>query len=223
MPGQFLNGSDGALANDRRLKGFYDQLQRNGVKLQHQFQLAIDVPSNRNVDTVLQRLTMYAQGAELPSRTQNFAEIQYLAYSFNVPSNMEMSNELTVTINCQKKLNIRHALLAWMNQISASDILGGGSGGGPKNLSTTDVIGTGFIYLMDDRFDDADFTYILEGLYPTNVGEAEVSNASADIVTFSASFKYQFWHVAEGGNYATAANSGTEAPVFFAIQSDASE
>ena len=204
MAGQFLTGGAGV---STRLQDFYEKLRQGGVKLQHQYQLRIDLPNNFSPMSdgnaeISQReinsIAMWAQSATLPSRTQNSAEIQYLAYTFNVPSNMEMSNELTVTINVQKKLNIRHALLGWMSSISHADILAGGNGEGPKSLSNSNVTGTGRIYLLDDEFEKADYIYELIGLYPSNVGEAEMSNVGADIVTFEATFRYQFWRVLNG-------------------------
>jgi hypothetical protein len=202
----------------KKLNDFYQKLRTGGVALQHQYQLLIDPPlgSPQNVVEAFRDVTMWAQSATVPSRTQNFADIQYLGFPFNVPSNFEMSNEISFTINTQKTMDVRHALLAWMNNISGADILGGQSGGGDKSLNELNVAGTAKIVLLDDKFEDGKFTYELVGFYPTVVGEAEVTNTAAEIVTFEATFKYQFWRVLKGVPN-EADNGSQELKVFKAI------
>ena len=92
------------MAYPKNLNEFYTELKNKGVKLTHQFQLQILGTGIDAVDSALENITMWAQGAEAPGRTQNTQDIQYLGYPFNVPTNFLMTNELALTINCEAVL-----------------------------------------------------------------------------------------------------------------------
>jgi len=173
----------------KNLNEFYTELKNNGVKLTHQFQLSIVGTGIDSVDKALENLTMWVQGAQVPGRTQNVADLPYLGYTFNVPTNMIMTNEMTVTINADQQLKIHDAIIFWAGTISDPDIDGGAAGGGIKTASTA----TGRMDLFNDKMDTVLHTFKLVGIYPAEIGVIEFTNADPEIATFDVTFRYQYW------------------------------
>jgi len=181
------------MAYPKNLNEFYADIKEKGVMLQHQYQLQILGTGIDKVDKYLENITMWAQGTELPGRQQNFQDIAYLGYPFNVPTNFTMTNQLALTINCDGGLEIREALLFWKGIISDPDIEGGSAGGGIKVPTEAKAI----LDLFNDRMDTRTHSYELIGLYPTDVGNVAFSNANPQIATLPVTFKFQYWKTAE--------------------------
>lgn len=182
----------------RNLQEFYRELYTKGVRLSHQFQLTVSNTGIGEVDNALQDISMWAQGASTPSRTQNEATISYLGYPFKVPTNFVMSNSLDLTVNADSDLKIRDALLTWMATISDPDIEGGTAGGGIKSISTA----VGRLDLFDDKMETIVHSYRLVGMFPTLVGEIALSNTpDVTIATFPAKFSYQYWVTDKSPNF----------------------
>ena len=184
------------MAYPKTLNEFYTELKNKGVKLTHQFQLQILGTGINLVDKALEHITMWAQGAEAPGRTQNTQDIQYLGYPFNVPTNFLMTNELALTINCEADLKIRDALFYWKGTISDPDIEGGSAGGGIKTVSPA----KGILDLFNDRMDTVTHRFELMGIYPTVVGPITTTNVDPGIATFNGTFKFQYWKTSETPN-----------------------
>lgn len=183
------------MADVKELNQFYNQLKDVGTRLTHQYQLSLsNVPAPAGA--ALEQITLWAEGANLPGRTQNTQDIQYLGYPFNVPTNFTMTNELTCNIRCDSNLEIREALLFWMGIISDPDVGGASASGGIKTASRANAI----LDLYNDRMDTVTHTYELVGVYPTNIGEIDLSNSEPSIATFGATFKYQFWKTTTSPN-----------------------
>jgi hypothetical protein len=185
----------------KTLNEFYSRLINQGVKLQHQFQLSIiGAPdTGGTVDRLLEDITMWAQGADVPGRTQNTSDIQYLGYPFNVPTNFTMTNTLELTINSSQDMGIRDALFFWKGLISDPHIEGGSTGGGIKTASTAQ----GILDLYNQTMDTPTHTYELVGIYPIVVGDATMSNVDPGIVTFPVTFKYQYWKLVKQPNFSS--------------------
>ena len=184
------------MAFPKNLSEFYATLRGRGAKLTHQFQFNIINTGVSEVDTLLNEITMWAKGATVPGRKQNYAPINYLAYEFSVPTNFTMTNEITMEINCDSAMRVRDALLLWESIFSDPDIEGGSTGGGIKNVSPA----VGKLYLFNDKMDTVTHEYDLVGMFPTDVGDITTSNVEANIATFSATFKYQYWKTVKSPN-----------------------
>jgi len=177
------------MANPRPLSDLYTQLTNIGVKLSHQYQLSFsNVPTP--IASKTEDITLWAAGANLPGRTQNVTDISYLGFAFNVDTNFSMTNDLQCTIYCDANLSLRESLLFWMGLSSDPDVGGLSAGGGIKTASTV----RGILDLYNDRMDTITHTYELIGIRPIVVGDSILSNENAEIMSFDAQFKYQFWN-----------------------------
>jgi len=181
------------MAYPKNLNEFYAELKQKGVKLQHQYQLQILGTGIAKVDEILENITMWAQGTELPGRQQNFQDIPYLGYPFNVPTNFTMTNQMALTINCDADMSIREALLFWKGVISDPAIEAGSAGGGIKTPTEAKAI----LDLFNDRMDTRTHSYELIGLYPLDVGNVAFTNAAPGIATLPVTFKFQYWKTNE--------------------------
>lgn len=171
------------------LNAFFTELKNKGVKLSHQFQISFQLNGVGSVSDTLNDISMWAQGAQVPGRTQNIAPISYLGYEYNVPTNMAMTNTLTLTINADQNLSIRDAFLFWSGTVSDADVGGQSAGGGNKTVSSSMAT----LDLFNDKMTQITHTYELHGIFPTEIGTMDFSHADASIVTFDAIFQYQYW------------------------------
>jgi hypothetical protein len=179
------------MADHKTLQDFYNVLRNEGVRLQHQWQFSLIFPPAFTVEAaeILKDITMWAQGSTVPGRTQNIGQISYLAYEFNVPTNMTMTNNLTLTFNADAGNKIRTAMLDWMSKMSKPAILANESGEGDKKLGGVEAR----IDLLDDKLENIVDSYRLVGIFPQIIGDITLSNSTADIATFDVTFQYQFW------------------------------
>lgn len=175
----------------------YNILEKEGLRVTGQYQISIiGAPIAESILKEINNLTFFATGSELPSRTQNFAQMYYLGYEFQQATNMTWSNELTMTINCDAFLKLRDALLFWEGITTNPYIKNGAKGDGIKTASPAMVL----IDLFDQTMTQCVETYVLYGAVPSNIGTMTLSNNGDGIAMFDCGFKYQFWSALPGGS-----------------------
>jgi hypothetical protein len=178
------------MADVKNLNEFYSILRARGARLNHQFQMQV-ISNVGSVDDALSDITMWAAGSELPSRTLNVADIAYMGYTLGVPSNVEMSRTLELTIRCDRDMEVRNAFLAWQ-KVFASIVIGSelDNGGGDKSIPDGRVE----LFLLEENMKTVEETYVLAGAFPTEVGTMELSNEDPTIATFSVTLQFQYWY-----------------------------
>lgn len=181
------------MADVKQMISFYEYLTNVGVRLTHQFQMSVVGTNNLppEVEKNLKDVTFWAQGTQLPGRTQNEAPISYLGYTFNVPTNFVMTNQLNFTVNTPFDMHVREGFLAWMAHASAPDIEDNTVqlGGGDKRIPSTVIV----LDLLNYELTDKVATYELYGAYPTDVGVIELTNADPTIASFTVTLRFQLW------------------------------
>jgi hypothetical protein len=184
------------MSDVKNLQNFYNVLKTQGVRLTHQYQLNFTIGNNAGLPSIVNDqfgdVTIWAEGSQVPGREQNVTEMFYLGYPFIIPTNMIMTNELSLNIRVQNDMSLHTAMLAWKATISDPDIENGATGGGDKTLR--DVRAR--MDLLDDKMETIVASYEMIGIYPTNVGSIEFSNSNADVATFASTFRFQYWRVA---------------------------
>jgi hypothetical protein len=177
----------------KTLNNFMNEMKTKGLRKQNQFQIVITT-GDADIDDTLQNITMWANNAELPERTQNFAEVFYHGYPFQQPTNMTMTQETAMTIKSDGDGEIRRACLAWEAKTSNPAITDGAMGEGDKKIPTA---GNVRILCFADDMETVTEIYKLVGASVMTVGALEFSNENADIATFELTIKYQYWELEE--------------------------
>lgn len=192
----------------KNLNNLYNQLARSGVRLTHQYQFAFAGISQmehgndyingldggkRKIKDILNDITIWADGASIPSITQNTTEMLYLGYPLVIPTNMTMSQDLQLNIKCDYDMYL-HGAFVRLSQNHSNPIINVdelGNFGGDKSIENKDIMG--ILRLYDGDFQNIQKEYMLHGIMITDVGEVAFSNNTPDIAQFSVSFKYQYW------------------------------
>lgn len=175
----------------KSLNTFFQNLIEKNARLKHQFQMYITTGIG-SIDDAFKDVTMWAKSTAIPTLTQSTAEFPYLGVKFKIPTTFEFSQEITLEIVNDSDNTIRNGMLEWLNTVSNTDIIGGGSGEGVKTLP-----GASYIRLELYKPDLSTIveTYKLHGVFPQEVGELGVSNETPELSTFSAKFAYQFFEI----------------------------
>ena len=150
-----------------------------------------------DIDKVFEDLTMYAQGFEVPTRTQEYVEVQFKGYPVPVPSLLKMGQDHTLTINADVDGELRRACLAWQAKISDPAISDGSVFTGDRRVNNKSVMR---VLLLDNDMMTVTETYKLIGVKPQEVGPLAISNTGGDVATFTLSFKSLYWEIENSNN-----------------------
>ena len=177
-----------AETNPITLNEFYTTL-KDGVMTRHQFQLVFNSKGVSGRD-----FSVYAESTTLPGSKITAEAVFFYGIPFQVPSNLNYDQEWSVVIRCDKKANIRGKLEDWMNQIVS---LYDSSAGNYKGVIPSDTVD---VMLLDPSLKNSTRTYVLEGLFPTTLGELSLDHKDSGVQTFTTTFAFQYWWVknAEG-------------------------
>lgn len=66
---------------------FLDKLTTNQVRTTNMFEMEVS-SGYSDVDAILKDITMYGHGFQLPSRTQNYADVGFKGMMIPVPTNL---------------------------------------------------------------------------------------------------------------------------------------
>ena len=175
----------------KSLQQFMTSMQKKGVRTQNLFQLEI-ITGYSDVDKSLEDFTIWAETAEVPGRQQEFAEIPYQGYPFQIPTKMTMTQDHSFTVRSDAYGDIRKAFLKWMSYVSDPAIGEGSKLGGDKRIPVTASIR---MFMMDSNMEDILETYKLVGCAVMEVGTLGMTNADVAIATFDVQIKSQYWEL----------------------------
>jgi hypothetical protein len=175
----------------KSLQTFLNRIQKNGIRTQNQFELDI-FSGYSEVDKVLEDVTLYAEGAALPTRTITYGDVPFKAYPFKIPTNMTMGQEHSLTIKCDLNGDIRKAFLKWQSYMIDGAISNGSFLGGDRRIPANSFVR---MHLLGADMEKIIETYKLIGVGVSEVGELTLSNADATVATFSVGLVSQYWEL----------------------------
>lgn len=198
------------------MNSFYDVIKKDGVLINNRYKLTLLFDDSAPIkqaflqaqgdigyditSTNFSNITIWADGAKLPSRTQNVAEFKYQGFPIQYPTNFTFEQDFELNMRSDEKLKYRNAFLAWQNAISASDFNGdlgwGVAGGGHKNPALANC--KAYVEIFNQSMQEALETYTLHGVFPTTVGTLELTNDEPVIATYNLQLKCQYWTVGSG-------------------------
>jgi len=163
------------------LQSFYNAINTYGGFLtQHQFQLYIPNLNNGQV--------VYVQSAELPGKAITTGETHLMGFPIKVATGITYTQEWPITVRCDQGMSIRTSFENWSNQIAS---LAANAGGALGTLaSNVDAQ----MYLLGEDNQTIEATYILKGVYPTNIGATTFEQGSNGIATFNVTLTFQYWY-----------------------------
>jgi hypothetical protein len=128
----------------------------------------------------------YITTSKLPGKTIYNVKVAYMGLEFNIPGAVQYtgSDSWDVEIRADEGMNIRSAIDGWQRAIFNHEN-SGGAYGVPTQLAVLHLLG------KDDKMLRS---YTLHGIYPKSIGDIQYDRTNAgDVVTFTATFAYQFW------------------------------
>lgn len=187
----------------KNLNDYYSELATTGLRLQHQFQVIFSPTADADWPTSLANVSFYAEGVNIPGRTQNKQDISYLGFPFKLPTTTVFDENITLTMRCDAGETgslLRNQLLKWMNVASNIALANGlsdsaSTGGGVKRIPANSKIR---LMLLSSDLQEVTETYELFGAFPTSIGQMNMSNATADVATFETVFVYQYFTINPG-------------------------
>jgi hypothetical protein len=197
---------------------FYTNLVQNAPILKNQFYvtLAGDFPAyggNYQLDMgeIDTAFHFYARGAKLPRYTMSTAELSFHGQKFTIPTIVKFEHEYSINVYCDKKLMLWKYFKNWIDEMSQFSQSGGvemdGILRGVRGVPNTQL----WLQLLTDPMfnsptqsapgdDTIVDTYIMEGMFPTSVGELEWSHDNAEVQTFQLGFSYQYFYPKSEGD-----------------------
>lgn len=178
----------------KALNEYLNRLSTNQIRTTNMFEMYITTGYS-DIDAVLQNITMYGQGFEIPQRVTNYSEVGFKGYMVNVPTNQSMGTQHSITVNADTDGEIRRAFLAWQSKTWDPDIAGGSVFSGDRRINTGSIIR---IQLLDNDMQAISEVYKLIGVRIEEVGTMSVSNTDASISQFTVSFRSVYWQIEPG-------------------------
>jgi len=175
----------------KSLNKFLNEVQQKGVRLQNYYELEI-ISGYDDVDKVLEKIDIWAETAEVPSRTQEYTDLPYNGYPLQIPTTFLMQNEHALTIRSDMHGNIRKAFLKWMAYVTDPAISQGSGLGGDKRIPANSYVR---MHLLASDMETRVETYKLMGVGVQEVGIMSLSNATAEVATFDVTLKSQFHEI----------------------------
>jgi len=188
-------------ANEYNIQAFYNQIMKTRPMLYgYQFILEFvqggqmgndaigyeqfDLFNNReNPDT---NFTYYAQSASLPKFQINKATASYYGTQFRVPTVIQYDHDYNVKILIEQDMIMYERLRLWMKKISDLRL----NGGGIKTIPSVAMR----LNLLDSTHQYFTTSYVLEGVWPTNIPTISLEYKQDDNnpIMLDCKFKYQY-------------------------------
>lgn len=158
---------------------FYNTAQQKEFSRKFQFRV-------QSLGPLTEQDMCYITTSKLPGKTIYNVKVAYMGLDFNIPGAVQYtgSDAWDLTFRADEGMNIRSAIDGWQSAIFSHQA-SGGAYGVPTQQATLTLLGKNDAPLR---------SYILHGIYPVKIGEIEYDRTNAgDVVTFNATFAYQFW------------------------------
>lgn len=172
---------------------FFDAITHNTIRNTNSFEMYATSGYN-DIDQVLEGVTMFGKGFEIPSRDIEYAPVSFKGYEVGnaVPTRLVMGNEHTVTINADFAGNLRRAFLAWQGRVIDPAISLGSVLSGDRRVNNKSCIR---IHLLDWNMSDVAEVYKMLNVKIKTVGPLNVTNEGGEVATFDVTFNSSYWEI----------------------------
>lgn len=198
--------------NQYNMQGFYNQLMKHSPML-YKYQFVVEFIQGgsmndgygeqsftlfNNSQEADQNFSYYAQSASLPKFSVQKAKAAFYGNEFRVPTVIQYEHDWSIKVLLEQDMIMYDKLRAWMDIIS--DLKN--NGGGLKTIPNINMR----ILLLNSQHTEFTTSYVLTGVWPTNVGEIGLAYKQDDgeAKTIDLKIKYQYCY--EDPNFDTKAD-----------------
>lgn len=150
------------------------------------------------------QMTSFARSASLPSYSLGTVEVKFQAQTLRLAGPAEFEGTWSTSFLCDEAHSIRHKFLSWMSVAYDPSTM---SHGAPSQYKDDRCQ----IHQLD-RAGNSISVYNFIGLFPSNVGQIEVSHENVEPEQFEVTFTYDYWILnaqnASGGLFLSIAENG---------------
>jgi len=173
------------MGNVQSLQGFYSYISSTPQRLQNQFQLTV-TSSSVSSPVLGPSFAFYCTATSLPGKQISAEEIAYQGIKFKLPGIVNYGDSWNVTVHCDNAMVVRTTFEQWMNIFSNIQYGGGGQKTVPTDLARID--------LLTPDMQNIASTYVMAGIFPSQIGDLQLSYDAATPSTFDVTFAYQYWY-----------------------------
>jgi len=144
--------------------------------------------------TELKNISFYVNTTTLPGKNLERADVFHYGLNFKKPSRMVYTDTIALDMRVDADLNIHKSISQWMD--SFFDIAKGGAG--DRRLPQYNIK----MYILDKNLNpvEGSKTIILAGVYPSNIGDINLTHEGSAIAICPVEFTYQYWYYEEDGD-----------------------
>ena len=146
-----------------------------------------------------EKVTAFARTATLPAFKISKVEIPFQTQKWRIAGTAEFDGSWEVKFLCDEGHAIRNKLMVWMQREYDPSIM--------RNGAPVEYKADNIRVIQLDRSSQAVVQYQFVGMFPSEVGNIELSHETSDSPEqFSCTFTYDYWTVAGGSTSANADN-----------------
>lgn len=146
------------------------------------------------VDSVLKNAMIFGQSFTIPQRTVNYATVSFKGYDITniVPTNIDMTKEMSIEMLDDINGSYRRAFLAWMNHVMNFDISGGSVFEGDRGVNDNAIIRLK-LFGRDNK--TISQIYKFYNVTVKNVSETQLQYSGGDTSKFTVQFGCTYWEL----------------------------
>lgn len=166
------------------INDYFDKMQKRDFLREMQYR--VTVLNYGDIAVTLDDL-VYLKTGDIPSRTITQVPVPFMGLNFSVPGTVQYPGTMNLTFYCDQPQIIRSTFEA-MSYAAFDDRYSGGS----YTVQRTDTL----IFQTFDNAGPENITtqYLLEGIYPTEVGAITMdTTGNGQTTTLSVTIAYQYW------------------------------
>lgn len=183
------------------LQEFLNAATSDTIRCTNTFELEC-ISGYPDVDKIIDKVTMFGQNINLPTRSVEYAPVSYKGYEIPnlVPTRLVMQNDHSMTVLADINGENRRMFLAWMGKVINPNIEDGSVFEGDRGVNPQSTIR---IRLFDKDNKTPVETIKFYNVTIRNVGEIALDYNGGDAAKFTVDFSSTYWQIEEAkkGNF----------------------
>lgn len=180
----------------KSLNDFYNLLSTTPPRLSHQYQVLLFPPEELNgkAKSILNNVSYFCTSTNVPGRGIETADLTYFGMKFSIPRIIKLENSIRLSFWVDRDSMLRNALIDWSTvhvNLDRKTGIQNSNLGGIKTIPASSIE----LHLLNEQLNAVIEIYKLYGVFPTEIGNLELKQEGADILTFETTFVYQYYTI----------------------------